>query len=85
MTATDINGRPQVITVFAEGGNVKGLPQSLFDLSDGGETSTGKQAPQVIIQEITLPEGMSLDQGLVLANPQLQVIKRVTPRGSGKY
>jgi hypothetical protein len=40
--------------------------------------------PQVIIQEITLPEGMSLDQGLMIANSDLNLVKRVTPRGSSK-
>ena len=43
------------------------------------------QQPQVIIQEITLPEGMTLDQGLALANQTLpQNPRTVTPRGSSE-
>lgn len=90
VSATDANGQPQVITVFAEGGNVKGLPQSLLDLgncvAESGEVVQGTSSGQkLIIQEITFPEGMNLEQGIVLSNPGISVIKRVTPRGSGEY
>ncbi|XP_045174343.2 zinc finger and BTB domain-containing protein 24-like isoform X2 [Mercenaria mercenaria] len=81
VTTTDTDGRPQVITVFAEGGGSREIPASL--LTDLGAASDGsRDMPQVIIQEITLPEGMTLDQGLVIANPGMNVVKRITPRGS---
>ena len=84
VTTTDTDGKSQVITVFAEGGGAREIPASLLtDLGGAGEG--GRDMPQVIIQEITLPEGMTLDQGLVIANPGMNVVKRITPRGSSKY
>ncbi|XP_052801317.1 zinc finger protein 239-like [Mya arenaria] len=92
VTARDNKGHAQVITLYSEDGTPtsQGLPQSLIDsLNAGGasvnvEHTGAKGSPQVIIQEITLPEGMSLDQGLILANqnPTGTTIRRVTPRGS---
>lgn len=86
VTTTDTDGKPQVITVFAEGGKTGDIPASLLSElgGGGGEGEDGREIPQVIIQEITLPEGMSLDQGLVISNPGLNVVKRITPRGSSK-
>ena len=84
VTTKDENGQPQVISVFAEGGSFKGLPQSLLELGEGMNKSTGQRnVPQVIIQEITLPEGMTLDQSLMMPNANVEV-KRVTPRGTSK-
>ncbi|XP_060582197.1 zinc finger and SCAN domain-containing protein 12-like [Ruditapes philippinarum] len=81
VSTTDTDGKPQVITVFAEGGGTREIPSSLLtDL--GGTGEGGQDMPHVIIQEITLPEGMTLDQGLVIANPGMNVVKRITPRGS---
>ncbi|KAL4225145.1 hypothetical protein ACF0H5_015838 [Mactra antiquata] len=84
VTTTDTDGKPQVITVFAESGKSSDIPASLLNELGAGSTVSeeGREMPQVIIQEITLPEGMSLDQGLVIANPGLNVVKRITPRGS---
>jgi hypothetical protein len=83
VSTTDTDGKPQVITVFAEGGGTREIPSSLLtDL--GGTGEGGQDMPHVIIQEITLPEGMTLDQGLVIANPGMNVVKRITPRGSSK-
>lgn len=78
VTTADGDGKPQIITVFAEGGDAKEIPASLLE----GIGEGGRDMPQVIIQEITLPDGMTLDQGLVIANPGMNVVKRITPRGS---
>lgn len=89
VTATDEHGQPQIISVYTDGGtlNLKDIPQSLLELGEVGdkEGSQSGQGPQVIIQEITLPEGMSLDNGLIVANTSKEAIKRVTPRGSGRF
>lgn len=80
VTTSDADGHSQVITLFTENSDVKTIPATL--LGDFGHSEDRKEMPQVIIQEITLPEGVSLDQGLLIANSEMNMVKRVTPRGS---
>lgn len=80
VSSSGLRCQPQVITLYSKprGKALSGIPSSVMDLNDEEGSS------HVIIQEITLPEGMTLDQGLVFTNPTADMTRKVTPRGTIK-